>query len=46
MIVCVGAEDEKAALEALRSSGETVFVIGELVESPGKPEVNYIHLTL
>jgi phosphoribosylformylglycinamidine cyclo-ligase len=46
MIVCVAVEDEKATLEALRSSGETVFVIGELVESPGKPEVNYIHLTL
>jgi phosphoribosylformylglycinamidine cyclo-ligase len=43
MIVCVAAEDEKATLDALRSSGETVYVIGELVESAGKPEVNYIH---
>ena len=43
MIVCVTAEDEKATLETLQSLGETVFVIGELVESEGKPEVNYIH---
>jgi phosphoribosylformylglycinamidine cyclo-ligase len=43
MIVCVAAEHEKATLDALRSSGETVYVIGELVESAGKPEVNYIH---
>lgn len=43
MIVCVAAEDEKMALETLQSLGETVFVIGELVESEGKPEVNYSH---
>ena len=43
MIVCVSAEDEKSTLEALQALGETVFVIGELVESEGKPEVNYIH---
>jgi phosphoribosylformylglycinamidine cyclo-ligase len=43
MIVCVAAEDEKVTLETLQSLGETVFVIGELVESEGKPEVNYIH---
>ncbi len=43
MIVCVAAEDENATLETLQSLGETVFVIGELVESEGKPEVNYIH---
>ncbi len=42
MIVCVAAEDEKATLETLQALGETVFVIGELVESEGKPEVNYI----
>ena len=42
MIVCVAAEDEKATLEALQALGEIVFVIGELVESEGKPEVNYI----
>ena len=42
MIVCVAAEDEKATLETLQSLGETVFVIGEIVESEGKPEVNYI----
>ena len=42
MIICVDAEDEKASLETLQSLGETVFVIGEIVESEGKPEVNYI----
>jgi phosphoribosylformylglycinamidine cyclo-ligase len=46
MIACVAAEDEKVALETLQSLGETVFVIGELVESEGKPEVNYIHRKL
>ena len=43
MIVCVAAEDEKSTIEALQASGETVFVIGELVESEGKPEVTYIN---
>ena len=43
MIVCVAAEDEAATIETLQALGETVFVIGELVESEGKPEVNYIH---
>jgi phosphoribosylformylglycinamidine cyclo-ligase len=43
MIVCVAAGNEKATLETLQSLGETVFVIGEIVESEGKPEVNYIH---
>jgi phosphoribosylformylglycinamidine cyclo-ligase len=42
MIVCVAAEDEAATVETLQVLGETVFVIGELVESEGKPEVNYI----
>jgi len=46
MIVCVAAEDEIATLETLQSLGETVFVIGELIESEGKPEVNYIHRKL
>jgi phosphoribosylformylglycinamidine cyclo-ligase len=46
MIVCVAEEDEKSALEALQALGETVFVIGELVESEGKPEVNYIQRKL
>ena len=44
MIVCVAAEDEKAALETLQTLGETAFVIGELIESEGKPEVKYTHL--
>ena len=46
MIVCVAVEDEKVTLETLQSLGETVFVIGELVESEGKPEVSYTHRTL
>jgi phosphoribosylformylglycinamidine cyclo-ligase len=44
MIVCVAAEDENATIEVLEALGETVFVIGELVESEGKPEVSYTHL--
>ncbi|MGZ8944512.1 MAG: phosphoribosylformylglycinamidine cyclo-ligase [Methylococcaceae bacterium] len=44
MIVCIAAEDESATIEVLESLGETVFVIGELVESEGKPEVSYTHL--
>ncbi|MEI7994998.1 MAG: phosphoribosylformylglycinamidine cyclo-ligase [Methylococcaceae bacterium] len=43
MIVCVAAEDEKSTIETLQASGETVFVIGELFESEGKPEVTYIN---
>jgi phosphoribosylformylglycinamidine cyclo-ligase len=43
MIVCVAAEDEKSTIEALQASGETVFVMGELVEAEGKPEVTYIN---
>lgn len=46
MIVCVAAEDEKATLETLQFLGETVSVIGELVEAEGKPQVNYIHRKL
>jgi len=42
MIVCVAAEDERATLQTLSQLGETVFTIGELVESEGKPEVNYL----
>ncbi len=42
MIVCVAAEDEQAALETLIQLGETAFTIGELVESEGNPEVNYL----
>ncbi len=42
MIVCVAAEDELATLETLIQLGETAFTIGELVESKGKPEVNYL----
>lgn len=41
MIVCVSPEDEQVALDSLKSSGETAFVIGELVASEGKPEVHY-----
>jgi phosphoribosylformylglycinamidine cyclo-ligase len=46
MIVCVAAEDEITTFEMLQSLGETVFVIGELIESEGKPEVNYVHRKL
>jgi len=42
MIVCVAREDEQATIDSLKSSGESAFVIGELVASEGKPEVNYI----
>ena len=42
MIVCVAAEDQQATLETLSRLGETAFVIGELVASEGKPEVNYL----
>ena len=42
MIVCVAAEDERATLDILTQLGETVFTIGELVESEGKPEVSYL----
>jgi phosphoribosylformylglycinamidine cyclo-ligase len=42
MIACVGAEDERATLETLSQLGEIAFTIGELVESEGKPEVNYL----
>ncbi|WP_340122936.1 phosphoribosylformylglycinamidine cyclo-ligase [Methylobacter svalbardensis] len=41
MIVCVAAEDEQVTLEMLTRLGETVFTIGELVESEGKPQVIY-----
>lgn len=42
MIVCVAAEDERATLNTLSQLGEKAFTIGELVESEGKPEVNYL----
>jgi phosphoribosylformylglycinamidine cyclo-ligase len=42
MIVCVAADDEQATLRTLSQLGETVFSIGELVESAGKPEVKYL----
>jgi phosphoribosylformylglycinamidine cyclo-ligase len=42
MVVCVAPEDEKATIDSLTQSGETVFRLGELVESEGKPEVIYL----
>ncbi len=42
MIVCVAPEDERATLQTLSQLGEIAFTIGELVESEGKPEVNYL----
>jgi phosphoribosylformylglycinamidine cyclo-ligase len=41
MVACVAPEDEKAAIEILTQSGETVIALGELVESEGKAEVIY-----
>ncbi|MCK4840440.1 MAG: phosphoribosylformylglycinamidine cyclo-ligase [Methylococcales bacterium] len=42
MIVCVDAENETETIEILSQQGETVFSIGEIVSSAGKPEVEYI----
>lgn len=42
MIVCVAAVDVEATIETLTQLGETAFIIGELVESEGKPEVRYL----
>jgi phosphoribosylformylglycinamidine cyclo-ligase len=42
MIVCVAADDEKAALERLTESGEKAFSIGELTASEGRAVVNYL----
>ena len=41
MIVCVAEADQQATLDALNATGETAFVIGELFESEGKPDVIY-----
>jgi len=41
MIVCVAEVDQQATLDALKATGETAFVIGELFESEGKPDVIY-----
>ena len=42
MIVCVAPEDEKTTIEMLNQFGESVFPLGELVESQGKAEVSYL----
>ncbi|MGZ8153388.1 MAG: phosphoribosylformylglycinamidine cyclo-ligase [Methylovulum sp.] len=42
MIVCVAAEDEQATLDTLTELGESVFSIGEIIASEGKPEVRYV----
>jgi len=41
MIVCVDANDEAKTLDILTQQGETVFTVGEIVTSSGKPEVVY-----
>ncbi len=41
MIACVAAEDESKTVEILTALGETVFSIGEITNSTGKPEVIY-----
>lgn len=43
MIVCVAPEDEAAALESLRATGETTSVIGEIVPASGAPAVDYVN---
>jgi phosphoribosylformylglycinamidine cyclo-ligase len=43
MIVCVAPEDEAAALESLRATGETASVIGEIVPASGAPAVDYVN---
>lgn len=45
MIVCVAAEDESKTMEILTEQGETVFSIGEISSSAGKPEVIYNNLS-
>ncbi len=42
MIAIVAKENEKETLAKLEAAGETVFMIGELVQSSGKAEVVYI----
>lgn len=41
MIVCVDAENEAETMAVLSQQGETVYSIGEIVESAGEPKVVY-----
>lgn len=41
MIVCVDAENEAETMNILSQKGETVFSIGEIIASTGKPKVVY-----
>jgi phosphoribosylformylglycinamidine cyclo-ligase len=41
MIVCVAAEDVATTMAVLQQQGETVFVMGEIVNSDGKAKVEY-----
>jgi len=41
MIVCVDAENEAETIATLEQQGETVFSVGEIVASSGKPKVVY-----
>lgn len=41
MVVCVDADNEKQAIDLLTAQGETVYSIGKIVKSSGKPEVVY-----
>ncbi len=41
MIVCVDAQDETETMNILTQQGETVFAVGEIVASSGKPQVVY-----
>ncbi|RLA19606.1 MAG: phosphoribosylformylglycinamidine cyclo-ligase, partial [Gammaproteobacteria bacterium] len=44
MIVCVPAENETATIAILHEQGEQAFVIGEIVSTPNKNQVNYCNL--
>lgn len=41
MIVCVDEKNESRAIEVLTMQGETVYSIGEIISSAGKPKVIY-----
>jgi phosphoribosylformylglycinamidine cyclo-ligase len=42
MVVCVAPQNVDAALEQLKNSGESAFVIGEIAQATGEPYVNYL----
>lgn len=42
MVVCVAPQNVDAALEQLKNSGESAFVIGDIAQATGEPYVNYL----